>query len=306
MTLCNTARLLLLWLSLAALPVAAAAQNNQYQGNYGTQYGSWNTPDSSSQELVNELRQLVDKADRARAADPKFLRDLRDLAARYDRPWTTTLIRDDFYDGNYHSNPVWTVVSGSYRVDSATGLRSQVEQATAEQQQVPSDIGDVLFGALLQELEKEDKKDTSEQARYAPATIKIDKRISNAFAVQAELGSWAKYGRADLALYQDSEQFTGYRLSYSPGSQQPLALLRVTKRGESVIDTYQQPLNLEDQRSHLLEWTRDKEGNMVVKLDGATLMRSTDRAVQKDFNGFAFINKGGDYALRRVVVSGVN
>ena len=83
-------------------------------------------------------------------------------------------------------------------------------------------------------------------------------------------------------------------------------MLRVTKRGESVIDAYQQPLNLEDQRTHLLEWTRDKEGNMVVKVDGATLMRSTDRAVQKDFNGFAFINNGGDYALRQVVVSGVN
>ena len=51
---------------------------------------------------------------------------------------------------------------------------------------------------------------------------------------------------------------------------------------------------------------RDKEGNMVVKVDGATLMRSTDRAVQKDFNGFAFINNGGDYALKQVVVSGVD
>ena len=39
------------------------------------------------QKLVDELRALTDEADRNRTADPRFLRDLRGLARRYDYPF---------------------------------------------------------------------------------------------------------------------------------------------------------------------------------------------------------------------------
>ena len=68
------------------------------------------------QKLVDELRALTDEADRNRAADPRFLSDLRGLARRYDYPWRVRLISDDFGDGDYTNDPAWTAAAGKFTV----------------------------------------------------------------------------------------------------------------------------------------------------------------------------------------------
>lgn len=67
-------------------------------------------------DFLKELKGLVGEAERMRAADPQFLRDLRRLARRYSWPWSKLVAADDFGDGDYVKNPRWTVVSGNFRV----------------------------------------------------------------------------------------------------------------------------------------------------------------------------------------------
>ena len=297
----------LLLASLVSTP-ALAAEATSTNDAYGSNYGAWDNPATDTRKFVNELRQLVDKADSAKAADPKFLRDLRKLASRYDKPLLRTLFNDDFRDGDFTHNPAWQVVSGEFRVDPNMGLRSRVEQyQSSSDEQQPADIGDVLLGALLSELEKDKKKkeEKHEQPRYQPAVIRLNHRIPNAFVMRAELVSEQRQDRVDFALYQDSNILNGYRLSYTPGSNQPFQLLRVTERGESVIDAYRKPINLKDNQIHTLEWRRDLTGKMTLKLNGALLFSTADSSLRKDFNGFALINNGGDYALRRITLSEV-
>jgi hypothetical protein len=105
-------------------------------------YSTWSNPDGSAaasqsrmQELVDELNSLIDKAEQARAANPKFLRDLRDLARGYHRPWRKKVLDDSFIDGDFTANPTWTVASGKYWVEKGWGLRSAVEP---QAQQAPA------------------------------------------------------------------------------------------------------------------------------------------------------------------------
>ena len=70
-------------------------------------------------ELIKNLRTLIDKAERDKAANPLFLKDLRTLADQYGGPvagWPVRLLYDDFQDGQYTSNPAWTVMAGQWQV----------------------------------------------------------------------------------------------------------------------------------------------------------------------------------------------
>ena len=87
-------------LSLAGVDVSAQSQTSKYQ--------TWENPDQTAspasddprvQALLDELAALVDEADRARAADPRFLEDLRELIRGYDWPWRLEILDEDFSDG---------------------------------------------------------------------------------------------------------------------------------------------------------------------------------------------------------------
>ncbi len=302
----NHLLLALIVASLLCTAAQAADGPSRYNNTYSSDYGTWQGHEDETGKLVDELRRLVDKADKARAADPEFIKDLRELASRYDRPVFKTLFSDDFSDNNYTRNPTWQVDSGKFWIEQHFGLRSRAEQhSSATSQAEPAKIEEVLLGALLNELDKDnrDKTQASAQTRYQAAVIRQQQRISNAFVMRAELISRQRQGRVDLAVYQDSRSLNGYRLTYTPGSNQAFQLLRVSSRGESLIAAYRKPVNLEDNQIHTLEWQRDPDGKMTLKLNGTLLLTTTDAWFREDFNGFAFINNGGDYALRRISMS---
>ena len=87
------------------------------------------------QGFVDRLNTLIDEGEKARAADPRFLRDLRGLARGYDRPWRKLALADDFGDGDFTADPAWTVTAGRYWVEGGWGLRSKVDPAAAQPQQ---------------------------------------------------------------------------------------------------------------------------------------------------------------------------
>ena len=50
---------------------------------------------------------------------------------------------------------------------------------------------------------------------------------------------------------------------------------------------------LDDGARHTVQWRRAADGAMVVLVDGAEVMRATDRAILNPFDGVSILNRGG-------------
>ncbi|MDP6572480.1 MAG: hypothetical protein QGI63_03310 [Rhodospirillales bacterium] len=300
--------------ALIVLSLAAPAWAGQH-------YSSWSAPGSAKagetgqtdrvQKLIDELNTLIDEAEKARAADPIFLRDLRDLARGFHRPWQKLVLVDDFGDGEFTADPAWTVSAGRYWVERNWGLRSTVTAARAAPREEPRgktsgrDAAISILGNILNQALGEQGQGGGTPASAEPefAAIHSPVPFSNAFAIELEMSSWKDQGRLELGIYQGAERITGYRLAYTPGG--PLELLRVSARGVATIDSSRQTLTLEDKKTHLIEWTRGVEGVMKVALDGKEMLAVTDRGIRDPFDGFMIVNRGGDYIVKRATIYGV-
>src|SRR5215475_56357 len=129
-----------LGLGLATGGAVAQDETSKYQQWTGTETGS-----DDINKLVQDIQKLIDQAVRDKAADPQFLDDLRGVLDDYQNPWTTRLLYDDFRDGNYTTNPAWTVSNGVFKVKKDgfnIGLKSSVipQDAAAQQQQTTGNL----------------------------------------------------------------------------------------------------------------------------------------------------------------------
>ncbi len=75
-------------------------------------------------ELVEEISELIEEAEKSRAADPKFLKDLRQALEDYQGPKFVELMKDDFRDGNLSRNPRWSTAKGEFTVSRRHGLEA--------------------------------------------------------------------------------------------------------------------------------------------------------------------------------------
>src|SRR5258706_4315565 len=113
-----------LLLGLTELAISGARADDT-----STRYSAWQGGASNQQlqAFVAKLKSMVDEADKAKAADPVFIQDLRDLIASAQTPVATTaapaalptlrLFYDDFRDGDYTASPTWEVNAGGWTVD---------------------------------------------------------------------------------------------------------------------------------------------------------------------------------------------
>ncbi|MBT3908118.1 MAG: hypothetical protein HOF27_00335 [Rhodospirillaceae bacterium] len=300
---------------LLAITMAVAVPAQAQQSTYS----QWNNPDPSAgdgkqaQAFIDKLNALVDRAEKARAADPTFLRDLRDLARGFDRPWHERVFDDEFLDGDYAKDPVWTVVSGKYWIERVWGLRSAIDPAsntnTANENTATSneDKAAQIFGQILNQVltRKKDGSGDTRSAEPKAAVIHAGAKVSNAFSMEADFSSWSKAGRLQFAVYQGNFRGAaspGYRLGYSPGGK--LELLRVSRGGTSVVDRADAPYALEDKKVHRLVWSRHVDGRMTVTIDDKSVIDTTDRGFRDPFSGIALINVGGDYIIKKISMLG--
>ncbi|MBF0250599.1 MAG: hypothetical protein HQL35_08240 [Alphaproteobacteria bacterium] len=286
-------------------------------------YGTWAPPGSSAppasasastENLLTDLKSLVDAAEKAKAADRVFLQDLRDLMARYSRPWTTSILSDDFRDGDFDRNPAWTLQSGKFWVESGYGLRSRAEAGQAQtageprkvsKEELAISILGAVLGAKAQNGGGQAAPAASAPAQGETARLTTRAAIPNAFAMTSELSSWSDQGGFAFAVTQ-GDAGAGYRLNYIPkqtGRTARLELLRVTARGAAVIETAGFD-GLEDQKVHTLDWTRTADGRMTVSVDGKTHVTTRDAAFRDAFTGLELSNTGADVIVKSVTVLG--
>jgi hypothetical protein len=291
-------RLVLVAVCLTTLPVfSAKAQVERMPAG-----------ESRTLELVDQLKDVIQKAEKSRT-DPALMQQLRDLVRRYDWPWRVALLYDDFRDGDYTANPSWVVNNGDFRV-SQFGLGTVFTQpasptrGSSEPRREKSTLE--ALGGLLGGMTRREETAAPQPTLPSAAEISTALRISNAFAVKLQMTSRrsADGARLEFGPYQGSERNQGYRLVYTPGNKPAFALLRVAAGRSSVIEVYEQSVNLEDGRSHSLEWRRGTDGEMVALLDDKEIIRTSDRASGESFDGFTVINGGGDYAFSQIAIFG--
>jgi len=260
----------------------------------------------STQQLINSLRTLTAEIERQRVSKNWITDRLWALINEYDWPWRSLLIQDRFHDGDFTYNPAWIPVSGHFDVLRDVGLRSSVirTRAQTKREKSSSDIATLLLDTLL----KPPSGKTDEQSQpvtIQPAEIYTNQPITNAFAIRVILKSYEGNGRLEFGPFQGSTRETAYRLVYIPQRRKGIRLTRHTRFGSSVIAFYRNGISLEDDRQHVLEWLRDEQGNMTVAVDGQELLQASDQGFQSDFDGFAIINRKGEYDIRGVTIYGV-
>lgn len=309
---------------LAAGP--AVAQDSRYSSNWGTppsQATAQSGGETAAQRLVDELNRLVDEAEKARAADPVFLRDLRDLARRYDWPWSVRVLSDDWSDGDATRNPAWQISGAPIAIDGRYGLRTLVERtaapapatgSTSDEKAKPGDVALQIFGQILRQ---QSQGDSTQQQQPAPAAPEVTELItttsvSNAFALELDLYANSRppqgdEGRVELGVGQGTNAY-GYRLAAVIGAAggSTVELLRVGSRGTTVADRVASGIDLGDGATHRLQLTRDRAGGMRLLIDGAVVSEVSDRAFNDGFDRLVIVNRGGDYTLRAVAAYGVN
>ena len=300
-------RLVLLSL-FALIPLSTAAQNTP-------RYGAWQTGKDQLQTMTEELRSLVDEAARARAADPRFLDDLRALADKYGNPWPHLLVREDFRDGNYTVDPAWTVVSGQFEMDWQGGMYSKVvapsvpppAQKEPDRKVRGEDIALQLLGQILNPQAQSGGRQQQASPPPAnppqpaiPAEAYLAQPVSNAFSLEARLAMEGTAGPVTFGPFQGQRRTAGYFLEYDPVS--GLTLQRRGSTGTVPIATG--PAQLADGADHTVKWTRARNGDMAVSVDGAEALRVTDTSFRDAWSGVSYRNGGGAMTLRAIEVFG--
>jgi hypothetical protein len=145
---------------IAAALAASAPSFTQSAYAQGKRYIEWRQQDNSPKALIDEIRRIIDRAEAERAADPLLFQDLRGAIRNYEsqsngvsssRPIMTppasssvtapsaptapsdprkqsvrvTVLKDNFADGDYLTNPAWKAHEGRFWVDGQRGLRSR-------------------------------------------------------------------------------------------------------------------------------------------------------------------------------------
>jgi hypothetical protein len=266
---------------------------------------------------MDELRELVEKSRRERAADRWLQGALEDLLAKYDSPWQREILFEDFRDGDYTSNPSWQVLQGRFQVVRGQGLYAVAEDtATAvptgnDPQQSPTEaLSGLIVGALL---DKALGTGPSSQAPAeatatvgGPAEIRLRAGVSNAFAIDLGFRHAADRDAGfELALLQSEAGSYGYRLRLQSGARPVVELQRIRGGRGAIVETREFGQNYADGQLHELGWRQTPDGTVRVSIDGKVLFSVRDRAFRDPYPWLYLRLDQGELTVRSLRISGV-
>lgn len=298
----------------AVLTASIADAQTPERSRYGSDWGQRADSQNEQQRIdamIADLRRLIAAADKARAADPVFLRDLNELARRYSWPWDVRVLFDDFNDGDLSRDPAWTIEGGDILTNRYVGVRTIVVPRGAYRDERPSqrqsDRGDLarqIIGTILQGQQQGTREEP--RHRYGPreAVMAAPVRVSNAFALQVRLSSeTTDPGRIEFGVTQGAGG-AGYRFAYNPKGSPSFEILRVGSSGTAVIEASRAATALEDRAFHEIQFTRANNGRMTLSVDGKDVIDTIDRAFRDTFDGVVLRNAGGDFTVRQIALYG--
>ena len=298
---------------------------------------------AASDEFGAELEQLIERAERTKAADPAFLEDLRELTG--------------------------TSYSSFGKEPDMEALEALIDRAER------TDAAEESFLADLRELAETygERESTYGSSGYSEEENQGDRRvlIEDDFAdgnftqnprwtvaagefsvgpdglrseVREQRASADNAGEAIAGALLGALTGAGTQRAYAAihnGTDVPNAFdiaLKVTAQGDGRFDfgPYQgtgdagyrlsftpgaspvvQLVKSTDGRTAVIDayegdlegdvefrWTRDEDGRMVVRANDETLFEVSDRSFRDSFQGFMMLNGGGDFTVERVEVRG--
>ncbi len=268
------------------------------------------TAPDKTQQMINELKQLTEQAERERSASHRFIDQLEGLIARYDEPWQQRVLFDNFRDGDFLRNPVWHSNSDDFWVRANIGLRTELyrNHRSGYRTRPRPDQNPSPEGVILDMLLGGDDQGTTRGRTARPFPVRADLStsvaISNAFSITLNITDMGRNNREDgefeFGPYQGANLESGYRLVYRNGSRPALFLVNYRQHTRTVLARYDRKRLLGDGNMHTLKWMRSANGQMRVLLDGKERMHVRDQRYRDRFSGFVMTNLGGDYAIRSV------
>ncbi|MCP4330450.1 MAG: hypothetical protein GY791_18665 [Alphaproteobacteria bacterium] len=288
---------------IVAVGVFAGAADATAQSN-----PPWLSP-ANSDKLLSELKALIDKGANEGLAKKKYIKELRQLTARYDWPWSRLLMIEEFADGNYSANPPWTVRSGRFEMNREFGLvsiQNQAQQSTSQPGQPQGTVGQQLLGAVLQQVLPPQNQQQQQQPAATRGDIYTALGIANGFDIRLVLRTRNEPGRFEFGPYIAGQSDEGYRIVYAPGGNPSLALVRYSAIGSGVVETAKSQVQLTEGQDQYIQWFRHPNGDMAVYVNGKETIVASDRTFTKGFDGIIMSNLGGTYAVGEVAVYGTN
>lgn len=250
-------------------------------------------------ELLTELEQKIEDADKRMIAHPKFLDELRALVEKFRGKLRQVFLKEDFSDGDYTQNPTWVVDSGRFQMTPSRRLWSRIpadRPATTPSSKEKSDV----LGVFLQEVVRsamEKERKTEPAPVTSEASIRALVQIGPAFEVDLTLVSESQWGSMEVVLLGGEPATPRYRMVYhaAASAERPIEIVRERGARRYIIESAAQYPNLDDGVLHRLQWIRDYQGQMRVLVDGKEVLSTVELFYQTDFAGIALVNRGGTY-----------
>ena len=204
-------------------------------------------------------------------------------------------LRDDFSDGDYLTNPTWSVRQGQFTVDPAFGLRPALPETSEPAQVTPQTLLQYLIGDAKPEAPKP-------SGESGASLIEAPVAIGNAFSLVTTITDHGGEGAAHFIVHQGGANWLGYRLELRAGPRPLVVLARRGSSGYKDIMKVEAPA-FTTGKPHQLRWARLSDGQMFVLIDGRPVITARDTVFRQPWTGFAWVTADAGVSMRNIRIA---